>query len=425
LFINKKNDVCFFGEAFSLLLLGKILMFADIKTVIVKNRKLLYNIKTGGFAINFKPMTKNYRNFLWLLTILVVASFGVWQWSKKTVSAEDLRFDEQTLTVQAIAKAMPSVVSINVYNDQEIILDTNGQVQKKIVKTYQGAGTGFLISADGLILTNKHVVGVATKTAQYQVVLSSGSKQNAQLIGIDPLNDLAVLRILGNQLPFLEIGSSKMMPLGTTVIAVGNVLGKYPNSVSKGIISGKGRALAAVTDGSSLVEDLDNILQTDANISSGHSGGPLINLKGQVVGVNVATDKAGSAVGFAIPIDDAKPIINSVIKHGRVIRTRLGVRYIALTPQNAIKLEAIRDRGALIIKSEPGLMAIAPNSPAAKAGLTEGDIITEVNGIDVGDENSLSSLVQEYQPGDKLKLRVVRGFQTLFIEVILDEFIAN
>lgn len=338
--------------------------------------------------------------------------------------AEDLRLDDQEATVRAIKKVMPAVVSIIVYDYKEsliINLDSGKQTMEK-EKAQVGTGTGFLISSDGLILTNKHVASAGEeKTAEYRIVLNSGKQYYAQLIGKDPLKDLAVLKIFDKNLPFVELGDSGRLQVGTTVIAIGNALGRYQNSVTKGIISGLGRSLVA-SDQSGKAEALDNVMQTDAEINFGNSGGPLVDLTGRVVGVNVAMDLEGSSIGFAIPIDDARPVIKSVREIGRIVRPRLGVRYLMITPELAQDKKLTRDSGALIIRGEDGSPAILADSPAAKAGLAEGDIIFEINAIKIEDQNTLFSVIQKYKPGAKIGMKIQREDKMIIKAAELDEF---
>ena len=220
-----------------------------------------------------------------IITALIIIIFSVGIFYRelfsnniKSLAADILQLDEQEATIRAIKKVMPSVVSIMVYDEKETItldlLTGKQSVNKEKVKA--GSGTGFIISVDGLILTNKHVVNSAgDKNAQYQVVLNSGKEYYAQMIGKDPINDLAVLKIFDKNLPSVELGDSDTLEIGTSVIAIGNVLGKYQNSVTKGIISGLERNLVA-SDSSGNTENLSNTIQTDAEINLGNSGGPII-----------------------------------------------------------------------------------------------------------------------------------------------------
>lgn len=339
--------------------------------------------------------------------------------------ADNLILDDQEATIRAIKKVMPAVVNIIVMDKETatfIDLFTGEQTQK-IEKVKKGSGTGFLISSDGLILTNRHVVGAGNeKTAEFKIILNTGKQYYAQLIGKDPINDLAVLKIFDKNLPFVELGDSDKLQIGSTVIAIGNTLGRYQNSATKGIVSGLGRSIAASDQNGANAEALDNVIQTDAEINPGNSGGPLVDLAGKIIGINVAIDQAGSSIGFAIPINDARPVIKSAREIGRIVRVRLGIRYVMLTPQTAQDNKLARNSGAWIAPGTDGTPPVLPDSPAAKAGLKAGDIITEVNAIKLEDRTTLLSVVQKYKPGDKIGLRVFRGGKFLVLTAVLDEF---
>jgi len=341
-----------------------------------------------------------------------------------SATADILRLDDQEATIMAIKKVSPAVVNIVVLDQQittTINLSTGEQTQKTDI-AQKGSGTGFLISADGLILTNKHVVSVANeKTGQYKILLKSGKQYFAQLIGKDPLNDLAVLKIFDKNLPFVQLGDSNKLQVGTTVIAIGNALGRYQNSATKGIVSGLGRSIQA-SDQSGAAEALDNVIQTDAEINPGNSGGPLVDLNGNIVGINVAIDQSASSIGFALPINDAKPVIKSVREIGRIVRSRLGIRYFMLTAQMAQDNKLSRNSGAWISPSADGTQSVLTGSPADIAGLKEGDIITEINGIKLDGQITLISIVQNYKPGNKIGLKVFRNGKFIVLTATLDEF---
>lgn len=340
------------------------------------------------------------------------------------IIADNLRLDEQEATIRAIQKVIPSVVNIIVYDYEEHIsidLITGAQTTEK-EKEQKGSGTGFLISDDGFIITNKHVINAGDdETAEYRIILNSGKKYYAQLIGRDFVKDLAVLKIFDKDLPFVELGDSDKLQIGTTVIAIGNALGRYQNSATKGIVSGIGRDLEASDEFGNL-EFLNNVIQVDAEINIGNSGGPLVDLYGRVVGINVAIDEAGSSLGFAIPINDARTVIKSVKERGRIVRPRLGVRYIMITPEFALDNDLTRDIGALIVHQEDGSEGVLLDSPADKGGLVEGDIVFEINAIKVEGKNDLFSVIQKYKPGDKIGLKIQRGEKVIIRIVELDEF---
>ncbi|KKQ61594.1 MAG: Protease DegQ [Parcubacteria group bacterium GW2011_GWE2_38_18] len=344
--------------------------------------------------------------------------------SAEPLVADILRLDEQEATIRAIKKVSPAVVSITVYEslpNQIMDIDT-GKISVKYENIKKGAGTGFLISSDGLIITNKHVVDTEIKeSGSYKINLNNGKQYYAQLIGKDPLNDLALLKIFDKNLPFVELGDSDKLSAGTSVVAIGNTLGLYQNSVTKGIVSGLNRSIVA-SDQSGNSESLGNVIQTDAQINLGNSGGPLIDLNGKVVGVNVATDSSGSSIGFAIPINDAKTVIKSAKEKGRIIRPRLGIRYLMLDEQTAFEKKLARSQGAWVNSGKSELASVTSDSPAEKAGIIDGDIVFEINGIKVEGQNTLISITQRFKPGDKIGLKIQRGNKILNKIVVLDEF---
>lgn len=382
-------------------------------------------------------MSQKTKKYIIIVFIFLCGVSAAWfagnnNFNLTDVIADTLRLDDQEATIRAINKMIPSVVSIIVMDKQTVTvlnLSTGEQAQK--TETVQkGSGTGFIISSDGLILTNKHVVGAGKEpTAEYKVILNSGKQYYAQLIGKDPINDLAVLKIFDKNLPFVQLGDSDKLQIGATVVAIGNALGRYQNSATKGIVSGLGRSIEASDQSGSIAEALDNVIQTDAEINPGNSGGPLVDLNGNIVGINVAIDQAASAVGFAIPINDAKPVIKSVREIGRIVRPRLGIRYHMITPEIAQEKKLAKNVGAWISVNEDGAPSVLSGSPADKAGLKPNDIIMEVDGIVLQGKTTLISIIQRHKPGDKIGLRVFRdgppggeAGKIIILTAILDEF---
>jgi len=288
-----------------------------------------------------------------------------------------------------------------------------GEQKKEI-----GGGTGFIISQDGLILTNKHVV--RDTKAEYKVITNEGEKYEAKVLAHDPFQDLAILKIEGvDNLPVVKLGDSSSIQIGQTVIAIGNALGEFRNTVSVGVISGLGRTITAFGEG--IIETLEDVIQTDAAINRGNSGGPLLNLKGEVIGINVAIAERAQGIGFAIPIDKAKRAIEQIKKTGRIIYPFLGVRYILITPEIQEEKKLKVNDGALIVGGENDEPAVLPGSAAEKAGFKEGDIILEINNEKVSLKNSLAKLIQKYNPGEKIKVKILRGEEILELIAILDE----
>ncbi|MGB9681256.1 MAG: S1C family serine protease [Minisyncoccia bacterium] len=294
--------------------------------------------------------------------------------------------------------------------------------QKGTKKQEVSSGSGFIVSPDGYVITNKHVV--EDEEASYTVLTNDGKKYEAEVIAKDPSEDFAVLKIKGNNLKFdyLTLGSSKDLKLGQTVIAIGNALGEFKNTVSVGVISGLNRTLSATDPTTGETNVLLNVIQTDAAINRGNSGGPLINLKGEVVGINTAMVFGAQNIGFAIPIDQVKGALDQAIKTGKITTPFLGVWYQMITPDLKEEKNLSVDYGALISKpSDSNEPAIIKGSPAEKAGLKEGDIILEVNGEKVTMNNPLASIIRKYKVGEKIKLKVLREGKFLEIEVVLGE----
>jgi serine protease Do len=318
-------------------------------------------------------------------------------------------------SIAAVAKAVsPSVVSV---------LTSTSQVSRLYNQQYEqeGAGTGMIVSSNGYIMTNKHVVDGADKVT---VVLPDGkSYKNVEVLGSDPLNDVAFLKIKDvTGLPAITLGDSKTIRIGQSVVAIGNALGQYQNSVTSGIVSGTGRPVVASSDGTAdgESESLTDLIQTDAAINSGNSGGPLLNLKGQVIGINTAIAQDAQSIGFAIPISATKGLLNHVIKTGKVERSYLGVQYVSITPAAKEQYKLSVDKGDYITADRGD--SVQANGPAAKAGVKDGDIIVGVNGSKVGEVASVSSLISEYEPGQSVELTVIRNGKELKLTATLGTY---
>lgn len=342
---------------------------------------------------------------------------------------------EESATVTTVEAVSPAVVSVVISQDLSKLYDISGPQTTPFDDFFQfnfpqqpvlpegkqevGAGTGFIITSDGLILTNKHVV--SERGAEYTVVLNDGSQYDASVVDVDPFNDLALLRVEAGDLPTVRLGDSDSLQTGQTVIAIGNALGEYSNTVTRGVISGLSRTVTAGSR-SGQSETLEDIIQTDAAINFGNSGGPLLNLAGEVIGVNTAISSQGQLVGFAIPINQAKVIIESVQQHGRIVRPYLGVRYVLITDEIAQQNNLSVDHGALIVRgNRPSDLAVVPGSPADKAGLQENDIILEVNGVEIDADHSLAHELQKNQPGDTVMLKVLSKGDEKTISATLEE----
>jgi serine protease Do len=343
----------------------------------------------------------------------------------------------QTSQEQAVIKAVkdvsPAVVSIIITKDlpvlEEYYLNPFGpnspfdfqipQYRQKGVKKQEiGGGTGFLISSDGMVLTNRHVV--VDKEADYTVLTNDGRKFPAKVLARDPAQDLAILKIEkeGESFPTVTFGDSSKLQIGQTVITIGNALGEFRNTISVGVISGLGRTVTA--SGGGIVETIEDVIQTDAAINRGNSGGPLLNLKGEIIGINTAMVVEAQSIGFAIPINKAKKAIESVKASGKIVYPFLGVRYVLITEEIRQKNSLPVNYGALITGGQ-GEPAVTSGSAAQKAGLKEGDIILEFNGEKITAENSLAKIIMKYNPGDKATLKILRNGQEKTIEATLDE----
>lgn len=320
---------------------------------------------------------------------------------------------KQEADIASVAeKVAPSVVSILTTAQAATF---QGPVEQ------DGAGTGIIISKDGYILTNKHVVAGASTVS---VVTADGtSYDNVKVIGSDPLNDIAFVKIDGvSNLTPAELGDSTSVRIGQSVVAIGNALGQYQNTVTSGIISGLNRSVTAgLESGSSDTETLNDLIQTDASINPGNSGGPLVNLAGQVIGINTAIASDANGIGFVIPISSTKGVIDGVLANGTVARAYLGVQYINVTADVAKTYNLSVHSGAYVFNPNGGA-AVVSGGPAASAGVHDKDVITKVNDTEIGTKGSLSSLIGAYQPGDIVQLTYIRDGQTKTTKVTLGTY---
>lgn len=287
--------------------------------------------------------------------------------------------------------------------------------------TSSAAGTGIIVSDNGYILTNKHVIEGATSI---QVVLADGTTyKDVEVAAVDSLNDVAFLKIKDAAgLKAATLGDSKTITVGQQVVAIGNALGEYQNTVTSGVISGTGRTLTATDSTGTMSEKLTDMIQTDAAINSGNSGGPLINAAGEVIGINTANSTSGENVGFAIPIAAVKGMLAQLKESGQASRAYLGVYGSEITADSAKAYDLPVTSGAYLYTSNGKYSAIVSGSPAEKAGLKEKDIITAVNGVKIGSAGSLSTLIGEYKPGDTVQLAVIRNGQEIAVNVTLEGY---
>ncbi len=355
-------------------------------------------------------------------------------------------FQEQAI-VNVVEKVSPAVVSIIVTKDLPVLeqyyispfeefffepffdFKVPQYRQKGTEKKEIGGGTGFIVSEDGMIVTNKHVV--LDDEADYTVVVSSGKQFPAKVLARDPLQDIAILKIdqtktitSDGEVSFesfskVELGDSDKIQIGQTAIAIGYVLGRYQNTVSVGIISGLGRTIEASSG--DFVEVLEDIIQTDTAINKGNSGGPLLNSKGEVMGINTAIDLEGQSIGFAIPINKAKRDVEQVKSIGRIVYPFLGVRYVLITEEIKEKNDLSVDYGVWVIKGSQGEPAVFPDSVADDAGIKEGDIILEFNNEKITIKNTLAKIIMKYSPEDEITLKVLSEEQEKIISLVLGE----
>ncbi|MDO8555092.1 MAG: trypsin-like peptidase domain-containing protein [bacterium] len=289
----------------------------------------------------------------------------------------------------------------------------NGTEKKQV-----SSGTGFFVSSDGYIITNRHVV--ADKSADYSIILNDGRKLTAKVLSRDPVQDVAILKVEGTGFSIVPLGDSDNINVGQTVIAIGNVLGEFQNTVSLGVISGLNRSVSASSAGGE-VEQLQEVIQTDAAINPGNSGGPLLNLKGEAIGINTAIAQEAENVGFALPINFAKKGLADTKEFGTIKYAFLGVRYVIINASVKQEKNLDVDYGILLSKSAQGGTAVMKDSPADKAGLKEGDIILEFGGIRVDQKNSFTRLLAGKRVGEKVSLKVLRGKEILNVIVTLDD----
>ena len=326
---------------------------------------------------------------------------------------------EESVVIDVAEKVGPSVVTVGVVKTTSIFepfrispfgVEIFPQEREEIVE--QDIATGFIISADGLVVTNKHVV--SDIDASYRVVTKDDKTLEVKKIYRDPVNDLAILKIDDSSLAPVEMGDSDKLKVGQFVIAIGTALGEFRHTVTTGVISGLGRGITAGSPLEGYVERIDNVIQTDAAINPGNSGGPLLNSAGQVIGVNVAIAVAGENIGFAIPINIVKESIENFEKTGRFARPFLGVRYRMISRELALLNEV--PQGAYIVD-------VVEGSAADKTGIKAGDIITKFDGQQVREEEGgLAKLISTKKIGDRIELVIWRDGEEIKTTAVLEEF---
>src|SRR3989338_4679507 len=288
----------------------------------------------------------------------------------------------------------------------------------KMEKTQIGGGSGFIISKDGYVLTSNHVV--ADTTADYTVIVDPKHKYPAKVLSRNPINDIAVLRIEGRAFPFIDLADSNKIQIGEEVVAIGNALGEFTDTISAGIVSGLSRYISAFGGMDHQMQNLRGLIQTDAAINPGNSGGPLVNMDGKVVGINTAMIMGAQNIGFAIPVNYAKKDLHEVKKFGKLVVPFLGVKYVLLSKEMAKANKLPVDDGALVVREALGEHPVIKGSAAEKAGIKEFDIILECDGEKITKENPLGGILQKCKIGQETTFRVLREGQQLVLAAVLE-----
>ncbi len=341
--------------------------------------------------------------------------------------------------ISTIKKVMPAVVSIAIAKhledlEKEIpkdlypflpggpsgpklqipdsLIDKRGMVEI-------GGGSGFIVDADGIILTNKHVI--SDPKAEYTVVLNDGRRFPAEILSRDPINDVAIIKVKAGGLPVVKLGDATGLELGESVIAIGNALGIFKNTVSLGIVSGLSRAISAQADPDAPPQEMRGLIQTDAAINPGNSGGPLVDLNGLAIGVNAAIVFGAQNIGFAIPINAAERDLDDIKKYGRIRRPLLGLRYMMIDDKMKDKMGLPVSYGALIVGEGPNDHGVVIGSPAEKAGIKEKDIVLEFNSEKLDRDHPIQDFLEDMNVGEEVELLVMRQGKQFKVKAALAE----
>ncbi|MDP3947616.1 MAG: trypsin-like peptidase domain-containing protein [bacterium] len=343
----------------------------------------------------------------------------------------------QNPIVETVKKVMPAVVSIVIlksleklekelpldlmpitpWNAPELSIPEEAVDEHGMVRI--GGGSGFIVDPNGIIVTNKHVI--ADPEAAYAVILNTGEKYESEILARDPINDVAILRIKAKNLPVVPLGDSSALELGETTIAIGNALGIFRNTVSAGIVSGLSRSIAAQPDPQEPVQEMRGLIQTDAAINAGNSGGPLVNLAGEAIGINAAMVYGAQNIGFAIPINMVRRDLDDLKEYGRVRRPLLGLRYLIINETLKRKMDLPADHGAFIVAHGPHTPGVIPGSPADRAGIKEKDIIFAYGSEKIDLEHTLQDFLENASVGDLIPLTVLRDGKEFTAKVKLTE----
>lgn len=351
-------------------------------------------------------------------------------------------FKNQSPITRIAKKACPAVISVVVskdlpkvedfysfpYGGKEYMMPLMDKDGKGVMeKTQIGGGSGFIISKDGYVFTSNHVV--ADVSAEYTVILDPEHKYPAKVLSRDQINDVAILKIDPSKgsgqavkhFPFIELADSDKIELGEEVVAIGNPLGEFSDTLSAGIVSGLSRYISAYGGMDHHMQNLRGLIQTDAAINPGNSGGPLVNMQGRVIGINTATIMGAQNIGFAIPINYAKKDLAEVKKFGKLVVPFLGIKYVLLSKEMAKTNKLPVDDGALVVREALGEAPVIEGSAADKAGIKEFDILLECDGHRITAENSLANILQKCQIGNETSFKVLRDGQELMLKAVLEE----
>src|SRR3989338_974011 len=341
---------------------------------------------------------------------------------------------EKSPVVEIAKKVCPAVITVIVSKDlpraenfysfpfagKEYVMPKLGKGEKAGVKKTQiGGGSGFIVSEDGYVLTSNHVV--SDTSADYTVILDPKHKYPAKVLSRNPINDIAVLKINAKDLPFIELADSSKIEMGEEVVAVGNALGEFHDTLSAGIVSGLSRFITAFGGIDHQTQNLRGLIQTDAAINPGNSGGPLVNMTGQVIGINTAMIMGAQNIGFAIPINYAKKDLDEVKKYGKIVIPFLGVKYVLLSHEMAKANKLHAEDGALVVRELLGESPVIKDSAADRAGIKEFDIILECNNQKINAKNSLANILQKCKIGQPTNFKVLRNGVELMLKVTLVE----
>lgn len=413
---------------------------AGVKTTAPKNSKSV-TLTLPALSRPKIKRTKLLDTAVLGLVVLVIAFGGGWLGAAvhhndvTNITQNKVQLEGEAAVISGIAKNVgQSVVSVNVTSQSAGSNTTDPYAQLFGLNdgsgsnggTQQDAGTGMILTSDGLIMTNRHVVPDGTTSVS--VTLSDGTVfNNVQVVGRTPDSsslDVAFLQIKdtqGHKLVPVQLGDSSKANVGDQVVAIGNALGQFQNTVTSGIISGFGRSIQAQASDGSSSESLDGLLQTDAAINEGNSGGPLVNLDGEVVGMNTAIASNSQSIGFAIPINDLSGLIQSVEKTGKLQVPYLGVLYVPITSDVQSNYNLSVSQGAYVptVEQNGGQDTVMQGSPADQAGVQPGDIITKIDDTNISSTASITSVLDKHQVGDKVTLTIVRGGKTMTLTATL------